>query len=230
MLTPPLALAEVGRQAAGACEAYAPALEDPSLRWDYWWSGRCVGGLASGPGYLLQYMKGGGFGDVYAASMEEGRAQGEVHAYGPAFLGAEWSVRAGTAAEGDDWPETWRPLDEHVPRFSLPAALQEALNRFARDVGHRQMPALPVVSGGERCRPVVEVETRPGGPAHTLDVAAFIRSHPDYATARRDALLQAMAMHGEGGASEEQRLLARARLALATAVVGCRSLVPMPRG
>ena len=219
VLIPRPAGADTRRQGAGACEAYTPVLEDPGLKWDYWWSGRCVAGLASGPGFLLQYMRSGGFGDVYAVSMSEGRVQGEVYAYGPAFLGAEWSIRAGSATEGADWPEAWRPVDTQVPRFSLPTALQEALGRFAREVGHRQMPALPVVAGGERCRPVIEVETRPGGGRQKLHIEAFIRSHGGYEAARRDALLQAMAAHEDSGASEEQR---RARLALATGVVGCR--------
>jgi hypothetical protein len=221
LLSPPAA-AQTARQRAGSCDVYTPVFEDPTLKWDYWWSGRCVGGLASGPGFLVEYMKSGGFGDVYEMSTRDGHVQGEVYAYGPAFLGSEWNIRAGTAKEGEEWPEAWRSVDANVSRFSLPAALQEVLNRFAREVGHRQMPSLPVASGGERCRPSIEVETRPGGPRQKLDVAGFIRSHAGYEAARREALLQAMAAQDRSEASEEQRLLARSRLALATAVVGCR--------
>lgn len=221
-LIPRLGVAETGRQRAGTCDVYAPVLEDPGLKWDYWWSGACAGGLASGPGFLLEYMRSGGFGDVYAVRMGDGRVQGDVYAYGPAFLGTEWSIRSGTVKENADWPEAWRSMDTQVSRFSLPVALQEALNRFANDVGHRQMPGLPLIAGGERCHRSIEVETRPGGPRQKLDIEAFIQSHAGYEAARREALLEAIAAQEDSAASEDKRFLARGRLALATAVVGCR--------
>jgi hypothetical protein len=143
--------AEPTRRPAGGCDVYAPEPEDPTLTWDYWWSGDCAAGLATGDGYLFEFMKHGGFGDVYAAAMVRGRATGRITAYGPAFLGTEWRVRSGAADGSGEWPPGWQPLDASVPRHMLPASLQQAIDRFASDVGHPQMPSMPLHTDEPRC-------------------------------------------------------------------------------
>lgn len=191
--------AQPARRPAGRCDVYAPEPEDPALTWDYWWSGECVAGLASGDGYLFEFMKRGGFGDVYAATMVAGRATGRVTIYGPAFLGTEWRVRTGDAEGSGEWPAARQPLDASVPRHMLPASLQLAIDRFSGDVGHPQMPAMPLDTKGLRC------------PA---DGAQLVREQGSFAAARKvalEALLTAAA----------QKQDVQAQLRAATAVAGC---------
>lgn len=210
-LLPAVAHADVRRQAAGHCEVVAPDPEDPALRWDYWWSGACDAGLGTGPGFLIQFMKGGGFGDVYAARLAGGRMQGEVRVYGPAFLGAEWNLRVGRVEADEGVPEAWRTVDTGLSRFALPVPLQLALDRFATEVGHPQMPRLPVAAEATRCPAFVDDEGRPNSQGRGIDVAAFIRARGGPAQARREALLKALQADTV------------ASLALATAVAGCAS-------
>lgn len=244
-LQPGLAQAGLRRQNAGACDVVAPAPEDPALRWDYWWSGACSGGLATGPGFLLQYMKPGGFGDVYEVRLVQGRMQGALRVYGSRFLGAEWRVRPGRVVQSVAGPADGSPaemdsvdvaeagpgadadapapaaVDERVPRFALPAALQEALDRFAREVGHPQMPALPVAPQPLRCPAFIDAQGRPRAQGPGTDVMAFIRAHESTDAAREDALLRALQAQSPPAGAATVPGEAQRRLALATAVSGC---------
>lgn len=244
-LQPGLAQAELRRQNAGACEVLAPEPEDPALRWDYWWSGACSGALATGPGFLLQYMMPGGFGDVYAATLVQGRMQGALRVYGSRFLGAEWRVRAARVAQAsagagegtaegegggdvlealpgtDGTPQDAPALDEVLPRFALPTDLQAALVRFAREVGHPQMPALPVAPQPLRCPAFVDAQGAPNAQGRGTDVLAFIRAHESPEAARQDALLQALQAPPQAAGVRAGPDEPRRRLALATAVSGC---------
>ena len=193
------AYADPAREPAGRCDVYAPEPEDPALTWDYWWSGDCAGGLASGAGYLFEFMKQGGFGDVYAAAMVRGHATGRVTAYGPAFLGTEWRIRSGDADGGGEWPQAWQQLDESVPRHTLPVSLQQAIDRFASGVGHPQMPSMPLRADGPRC---------------LAEGAQLVRERGSFAAARKAALEALLT-----AAAQRQDL--QAPLHAATAVAGC---------
>lgn len=175
---------------AHACDVAMPQPETPGIAWDYWWSGACEGGLASGPGFLFEFMKGAGFGDIYAGAMERGRLKGRVVTYGPTFAATEWHVHEG------EWPGPWERVDDAMPRHMLPLALQETINRFAKEAGHAQLPALPVQAGAPRC------------PDEGLQ---FVQSQPSFDDARKIAIVKAM----------EQPTPVNLRLA--SAVVGCRS-------
>src|SRR5947209_2559134 len=105
LLLPGPGSAGTRRQSAGECDVYALDLETPDLSWNYRWTGQCAAGLASGPGFLFEYMKDGGMGDIYAVTMSQGRIQGRVLVYGPAFLGTEWRIQASDGDHADDdWP------------------------------------------------------------------------------------------------------------------------------
>jgi hypothetical protein len=221
MLLPAVCAAASLKRDAGPCAIYAQEIETPGLAWDYWWSGRCVGGLASGPGFLFESMKGGGFGDVYAVDMAGGRMRGKVLAYGPTFLATEWRIQSGEVAADDDAPQAWSPVDAQVPRHVLPVALQEAVNRFAREAGHPQLPELPVESGMPRCPAAVVLDAGGGAAPETLDVAGFIRSHANYDAARKAALESALRLAAQDDGSGRHRRAFRAQLRLASAVAGC---------
>ena len=186
--------------AAGRCDVFAPDIETPGLAWNYWWSGECAGGFASGRGFLFEYMKDAGFGDIYAVRMERGKAVGTVVAYGSTFLGAEWFIRSGEADASGEWPDAWRGVDAYVPRHALPQALQEAIVRFAHEVGHAQIPAMPVIMGAARCLP---------------EGAQAVQSQGGFDAARKSAfedLLRAAANNAD----------VRPQLRIATAIAGCR--------
>ena len=202
--------AATARQPAGSCDVEMPRIETPGLAWDYWWSGECIDGLATGRGYLFEYMKAGGMGDVYAVDMRRGRMTGEVVAYGPAFLATEWRVQTGVVDEADGEMREWHEIDRDVPRHFLPAALQDAIDRFARAVRHPQVPQLArsPMDSGARCPAYVLPER--------FDPAAFIESRASYEAARKEVLQAALALHARGDAAAD------AWLRMASAVIGCK--------
>jgi hypothetical protein len=198
-------------------------IETPGLAWDYWWSGACAHGAAEGPGFLFEFMKAGGMGDVYAVQMHAGRMTGEVTAYGPAFMATEWRVRAGVVDESDGEIRDWRELDRDVPRQFLPARLQDAVERFSRAVGHPQVPPLPPLAANDqpaRCLPVLHIEPPVEGAPSRFDPRSFIAAHTSYATAREEVLLAAIALAQRGDPA------APAWLRMASAVVGCKPGAP----
>src|SRR3954470_1865585 len=101
---------------ARACDVVMPQPETPGIAWSYWWSGPCDGGLASGRGFLFEFMQGAGFGDIYSGDMVRGRMKGRIVAYGPTFVATEWHVHAAEVAADGDWPATWERIDASMPR------------------------------------------------------------------------------------------------------------------
>jgi hypothetical protein len=208
----------LARQPAGDCDVEMPRIETPGLAWDYWWSGACSNGLANGPGFLFEYMKTGGMGDVYAADMSQGRMTGEVTAYGPAFLATEWRVQAGAVDEADGEVREWRELDRDVPRHFLPAPLQDAIDRFARSVHHPQMPQLArsAMDAGPRCPATIHIEPAVQGAPTQFDAAAYIVSRGSYEAARKEVLQTTLELSARGDSA------AGAWLRIASAVIGCK--------